>query len=89
MAQSLNTVTEMLQRVERNLEKVGNYHEISRSSGREEISRSSLEERLAALEKRLDGVEKENDQKMRGLAEAVRSKLLEISRSVDKEISRS
>jgi len=78
---ALNTVAEMLQRVERNLEKVG-YHskqEITIPGTREEISRA--DERLARLENRMERLEKENDSKMRGLAEAVKSKLIEISRS--------
>ena len=74
----MQTVSEMLQRVERNLEKVGHNPEISR---REEISRSELEERIAALEQRLQNSEKENEAKMRGLAEAVKLKLEEISRN--------
>ena len=73
---ALNTVAEMLQRVQRNLEKVG-------SHSREEISRSDGKEvqRLAALEKRMDLLEKENDLKLRGLAAAVKLKLEEISRA--------
>ena len=78
MTHALNTVSEMLQRVDRNLQRVGNKEEISRS---DEMSRSKLEERVEALEKRLAEVEQKNLEKMTGLAEAVRRKLEEISRS--------